>query len=202
MISLRFLPLLSLTGLIVLSAIVLGQETDVTDISAGITPAPTATSGPVIVLCNIPEVDPQINETIAMPENLSNIPALPTGVECYSVLTNGLPDSTPFTTIGILGVTDLPRTTNISSSVPTDGSLSSGSSDSSNLKVVLPAVLGSVVVACLLVVGLLWLRRSRKRTATRRQSMRAWVQRPGGWMGDKEEPHNDIALHERQPRQV
>jgi len=215
MISLRFLPLVSLTGLIVLSAVVLGQQTDVTDLSGGSTPTPTPTSAPSIVVCTIPEDDPNVNENTPITEDTSAIPALPTGAECYRILSNGLPESTPFTIVGnmtaaITGTYDpeppestpsgFGEITGTFDSEPTSfSSLSGGESSGSNLKVVLPAVLCSVVVACLLVVGLLWFRRSRNRNSTRRHS---WVQRPGGWMGDKEEPQADIALQEREPNQV
>jgi len=218
MISLRLFPLLSLAGLIVLSAVVLGQETDVTNISAGSTTLPTATS--VRILCSIPENDPQVNENITMAENASNLPALPSGVECYNVLPNGMPESTPFTTIDFPGPGIITTTNDIASSENTASgfgaitgsfdpesssfpTLSGGvSSNNNNLKVVLPAVLCSVLVACLLVVGLLWFRRTRNRNSTRRQSMRDWVNRPGGWVGDRKEEQTEIALHERQPSQI
>jgi len=237
MTSLRFLALL------VLPLAVLGQ--DITNISSGETPASTSTGprgtnslawttpsglppgiptpsitpgaiSPSVVQCYIPVNAAQESTNEGIEENTSNLAALPTGIQCYKILSGGLLDSTPFTTIGIAAVTntdvtDVPRSSaDTSSADPTGGALSTSStSSSSDLKVVLPAVLGSVLVACLLVVGLLWFRRNRNRTSTRRQSMRAWIHRPGGWTADgnmwgdrKEEPQNEIALHERQPSDV
>jgi len=197
-------------------------DPDISGLTSGETPAPTGTPtstgdtdspsasptgfGGVIFQCEIPDVLPNaFTETVLQGEASANLPALPTGVVCYSVLPNGSAAPTPFTTIGFgfnPAVTDEP--------VPTSSALTSSSSSGSNLKVVLPAVLGSVAVATLLVAALLWMR---KRKSNRRHSQRAWINRPGGWVqgggafnadGDRkvEQAPQQIALKERQPSYV
>jgi len=173
-------------------------------------PTPTGPSVPgFTVQCYISEILPSTTEVFPMDENTSNLPALPTGIVCYNVMSDGILGA-PFTTIGVPFVvpTDVPGTTGItdfpaasSSTDSTSGTLSSSGSSGSSLKVILPAVLGSVAVASLLVGCLLWARKSRRKARHQEAvGQRAWVQRPGGWVQDrKEEDPQDIALKERRP---
>jgi len=148
------------------------------------TPAPTGTPVNVEVQCYLTDSSPILSEDLPVQENTANLPALPTGVKCYSIGPDGQPASTPFTTIGV---------STAAASPSSDGT-------SNDLIAILPGVLSSIIAAIILVVGLLWYRRS-KRASQRRQS-RAWVQRPGGWVQDRSSDDNkegpqDIALDDR-----
>jgi len=164
-----------------------------------------------VVQCYLPEASDQSSELVPIKEITSDLAALPTGVKCYSIFSDGILEGTPFTTIGVpfsASVTDITLTSSFASSDPTaGGALSSDESGSSTtqLKVVLPAVLGSIALGLLIVVALIRFRKSkRNNNSSRRTSRHAWVDRPGGWVhdaieGDRKE---DIALKERNSRSV
>ncbi|KZS87654.1 hypothetical protein SISNIDRAFT_460736 [Sistotremastrum niveocremeum HHB9708] len=155
----------------------------------------TDAPGPTWTACYFAEVFPTTTETVELPSNFD----LPAGAVCWEIYSvgGGVLDR-PILTISTAddpGVTDIPATPSPSTSAISTTSTSSGS----NLKVILPAVFGSLAGALFSIFGVLWLTRyrARSKSSTRSSRVGAWVNR-AGWVHD-EKPGDNIAMQAQGP---